>query len=132
MFLAILLTGNDNYAYKWVAGKSVAHYVGDNPNRIDWTAKAARLLHYILSKFFPLSAVSSAGEAKKWGADPHFDEASYNMMFNIMHNTNSPDMENQMALDMHKKANHDTSPERLFTFPSNCGVQVNPKLYDQF
>ena len=54
-------------------------------------------------------------------------------MFNIMHCQHSPEMANDLARKAGRpnEAKHDQTPANLFTFVSDCGVAINPKLYDR-
>ena len=56
----------------------------------------------------------------------------YNAMFNIMRCQHSLEMANDLARKAGEtKDMKDTSPANLFTFVSDCGVAINPKLYDR-
>ena len=131
MMLSIFLTGNDLYKFVKVNEKAIAEYVGDDADRLHNIQKRLQLLHHILSQFFPLSAISGMGSHTRWKTEPHFDEASYNIMHNIMHNEHSPQIANQLLIESGQTPKYSVSPEELFTKISTCGVQINPTCYNQ-
>ena len=113
--LSILLTGNDLFKFIKVNNKNIAEYVGDDPERLHNIQKGSQLLHHILSQFFPLSAIAGMGTHARWKTEPHFDEASYNIMHNVMHNEHSPQTANQLLIQTGQDAKYSVSPEDLFT-----------------
>ena len=129
MLINLLLNGNDLFKYKRIGRKSVVEYKGDDPALLADIQSGSQLLHSILSQFFPLSAVAGMGDHARWRVDPHFDEASYTIMHNIMHNEHSAQMANYFLALLKEKPVHIISNSELFPQTSDCGVHFDPVLY---